>query len=219
MNRKTGKTAEEIHHHVPPDWYYQSLKKDPLQKFWHKRRFEEISKIAEPVDGEVLDIGCADGMFTKVVLEKTRAKKITGIDVVRTSVNWAKKHWKKNRRMSFRVGDAETLDFPKEKFDAVYSLEMLEHVHDPLTVLKEIRRVMKKGGYGVFLVPTDSLLFEIVWFLWLNFYPRGWVWKETHLQTYKKNYLPKLCKKAGFKIEKEKKFLLGMLQVVKVRKP
>jgi len=32
------------------------------------------------------------------------------------------------------------------------------------------------------------------------------------------DYLPKMCKKAGFKIEKEKKFNLGMLHAVKVRK-
>jgi ubiquinone/menaquinone biosynthesis C-methylase UbiE len=95
---------------------------------------------------------------------------------------------------------------------------VLEHVYHPKKVLTEFKRVMKKGGYGVFLVPSDSLLFQAIWFLWLHFYPRGWVWKETHIQTYRNNYLPKICKEAGFKIEKDKKFILGMLHAVRVRK-
>ena len=117
------------------------------------------------------------------------------------------------------VGDAHNLKFKASTFEAVFCLEVLEHVYKPKEVLKEFKRVLKKGGYGVFLVPSDSLLFRIIWFLWLHFYPRGWVWKETHIQTYRNNYLPKLCQRVGFKIEKEKKFLLGMLHAVKVRKP
>ncbi len=217
MNNKL-KSAADLHGNVPPNWYYESLKVDLLQRYWHKRRFEEIGKLIDPVKGEVLDVGCADGMFSKVILDKSKASKLIGIDVVKSSVDWAKKHWKRNRRMKFMVGDAEDLKFKTNTFDAVFCLEVLEHVYHPKKVLKEFKRVMKKGGYGVFLVPSDSLLFRTIWFLWLHFYPRGWVWKETHIQTYKNSYLPKICKEAGFKIEKDKKFILGMLHAVKVRK-
>ena len=217
MNNKP-KSAADLHGNIPPNWYYESLKVDPLQRYWHKRRFEEIGKLIDPVKGEVLDVGCADGMFSKVILDKSKTSKLTGIDVVKTSVDWAKKHWKRNKRMKFMVGDAEGLKFKTNTFDAVFCLEVLEHVYHPKKVLKEFKRVMKKGGYGVFLVPSDSLLFRTIWFLWLHFYPRGWVWKETHIQTYKNSYLPKICKEAGFKIEKDKKFILGMLHAVKVRK-
>jgi ubiquinone/menaquinone biosynthesis C-methylase UbiE len=219
VNQKlSSKTAEEIHEQVPPGWYFKSLRIDIFQRFWHKRRFEEVANVIEPVDGEVLDIGCADGTFSKVILDKSGAKKLIGIDVVKTSINWANEHWGKNKRMVFKVADAQDLPFAANIFEAVFALEMLEHVFDPVKVLMEIKRVLKKGGYGVFLVPSDSFLFRFIWFLWLHFYPRGWVWKETHLQTYRNNYLPKLCKKVGFKIEKDKKFILGMLHLVKVRK-
>jgi len=217
-NEKTFKAAADLHENVPPNWYYESLKVDPLQRFWHKRRFEEIGKLIEPVKGEVLDVGSADGMFSKVILDKSKASKLTGIDVVKTSVAWAKKHWKRNKRMKFMVGDAQNLKFKTNMFDAVFCLEVLEHVYHPTKVLKEFKRVMKKGGYGVFLVPSDNLLFRFIWFLWLNFYPRGWVWNDTHIQTYRNNGLPKVCKEAGFEIEEEKKFILGMLHAVKVRK-
>jgi ubiquinone/menaquinone biosynthesis C-methylase UbiE len=215
---KNLRAAADLHENVPPNWYYESLKVDPLQRYWHKRRFEEIGKLIEPVKGEVLDVGSADGMFSKVILDKSKASKLIGIDVAKSSVDWAKKHWKRNKRMKFMVGDAEDLKFKTNTFDAVFCLEVLEHVYQPKKVLKEFKRVMKKGGYGIFLVPSDSILFRTIWFLWLHFYPRGWVWKETHIQTYKNSYLPKICKEAGFKIEKDKKFILGMLHAVKVRK-
>lgn len=215
-NRKDLDFAVQLHEQVPPDWYYQSIKIDPFQRFWHKRRFEEVSKLIEPVKGEVLDIGCADGMFSKVILDKSHAKKIIGIDVLKSSVSWANKHW--GEKMKFLVGDAQNLRFENNSFEAVFCLEVLEHVQNPSKVLEEIKRVLKKNGYAVFLVPTDNFLFRMLWFFWLHFYPRGWVWKETHIQTYKKNYLTRLCQRAGFKIEKNNKFILGMLQAIKVRK-
>lgn len=210
--------ARKLHGRTPPNWYYQSLRVDPFQRYWHKRRFEEVGRLIEPIEGKVLDLGSADGVFSKVILDKSGAKSLIGIDVLEKSVAWANKHWKKTGKMKFLVRDAHDLNFKPETFDAVFSMEMLEHVANPEEVLNEVKRVLKRGGYAVFLVPTDSLLFRTVWFFWLRFYPRGWVWKDTHIQTYGGDALPKLCRKAGFKIEKDRKFLLGMLQAVKVRK-
>lgn len=218
MKKNTKKLAIELHEQVPPNWYYQSLKVDPFQKFWHRRRFEEVVKVSEKVEGDVLDIGCADGMFSKVIFDATSAKKLIGLDVLKSSVDWANFHWKKNNRMTFKVGDAHKLNYHSNSFSAVYAMEVLEHVHEPVKVFKEVRRILKKGGYAVFLVPSDSNLFQIIWFLWLHFYPRGWVWRETHIQSYRNNMLPKMCKKAGFKIEVDRKFNAGMLHLVKVRK-
>ena len=216
--KRVLKTAEELHEQVPPNWYYESLKVDPFQKLWHRRRFEEVSKLIEPTDGKILDIGCADGMFSKVILDKSKAESLIGMDVLEKSVKWANKHWRRNQRLRFVVGDAHKLKYKTETFDAVFALEVLEHVHNPLKVIEEIKRILKKGGYGVFLVPTDSLLFRFIWFLWLKFYPRGWVWKDTHIQTFRNDFLTELCVRAGFKIEINKKFNLGMLHLIKVRK-
>lgn len=213
----TKKIGLDLHAHVPANWYFESLKKDPFQKYWHTTRFREVKKVITSAN-LVLDVGCADGVFSNVIFKSTNAKKFIGLDIVKSSVDWANKHWAKNKRMKFIVGDAHKLPFKDETFDAVFCLEALEHVVNPVQVFKEFKRVMKKGGYGVFLVPSDNDLFKIVWWLWLTFYPRGWVWRETHIQTYRNNYLPKACKKAGFEIELDKKFNLGMLHLVKVKK-
>ncbi|MCH7641193.1 class I SAM-dependent methyltransferase [Patescibacteria group bacterium] len=212
---KQAKSASELHENVPPDWYYRSIKENLLQRYWHRRRFEEVGRLIEPTGGKILDIGCADGTFTKFILEKSKAEQIIGIDALKSSVKWAKEHWK-SKKMKFLVEDAHKLNFKSGSFDAVFALEVLEHVFEPVKVLKEIKRVVKVGGYAILLVPTESLLFRIVWFIW-GFY-RGKIWKETHIHAYRNDYLVKLSEQVGFKVEANKKFLLGMLQIVKVRK-
>ncbi|MBN1168603.1 class I SAM-dependent methyltransferase [Candidatus Woesebacteria bacterium] len=210
------KTAEELHENVPPDWYYRSIKENILQRYWHKRRFEEVQKLIDKVDGKVLDIGSADGVFSRVILRNTKAKKLIGIDVLKSSVDWANKHWKKNNKMNFKVGNAHDLEFKNSEFDAVFALEVIEHVHDPETVLKQIKRVLKKSGYVLLLVPSENILFKVIWFLW-GFY-RGKIWKGAHLHEFSGNHLVKLGEKAGLITEINNRFLLGMLHVVKFRK-
>jgi len=216
--KKNNISAEDIHKNVPQNWYFESIKVDTLQRFWHRRRFEEVSSVIEPVKGKILDVGCNDGTFSKVILDKSGANELVGMDVIKKTVNWAENHWGKIGKMKFIVADAHDLPFKSETFGAVFALEVLEHVFDPAKVLKEIKRVLKPDGYAVFLVPSDSLLFRMIWFLWLRFYPRGRVWRGTHIQTYRGNFLTKIVKNAGFRVVTNKKFLLGMLHLIKVKK-
>lgn len=215
--KSSGQSAYDLHKDVPPDWYFRSIQENLFQRFWHTSRHREVKKLADRVDGgKVLDLGCADGVFTKEILTKTHASKIIGLDVVASSVKWARKHWKKYKEMSFVVGDAHKLKYKDSEFDAVFALEVLEHVYEPEKVLREIKRVLKPGGYAILLVPSESKLFKIVWFLW--HYMGRMVWKDTHVQDYKRNALVQICEDIGFDIERNHKFILGMLQAVKVRK-
>ncbi len=214
--KKGVKDAAHLHENVPPDWYFRSIRDNIFQRYWHSRRFDEVGRLIERTHGKILDIGSADGMFTKVIYEKSNASEIIGIDVLKSSVDWANKHWKEYKVMKFKVGDAHKLGFKPNTFDAAVALEVLEHVVDPKQVLTNIRKVLKKGGYAIFLVPSDSKLFNIVWYIWTRF--RGKIWDHTHIQSFRNNYLPKLAKETGFKVEVDKKFILGMLHLVKVRK-
>lgn len=211
-------TAADLHSNVPKNWYFESINIDPFQRFWHKRRFEEVSKIIDRTGGSVLDIGSNDGTFSKVILDKSEASNLVGIDVVKKTVDWANVHWRKNGKMQFMIADAHKLPFKSQTFDSVFALEVLEHVFDPHLVLTEVKRILKNNGYAVFLVPSDNLLFQIIWYFWLKFYPRGKIWRDTHIQTYRNNYLTKISKEVGFKVIVDKKFLLGMLHLIKVKK-
>lgn len=212
------KTAEELHQNVPPDWYFASIKRNVFQRYWHKRRFAAVKELAEPVSGKILDIGSADGVFSKVILDSTGAKQVIGIDVLKTSVDWANKHWRRNPKLKFKVGDGHHLKFKANTFDAVFGLEVLEHVFDPIKVFREVKRVLKKGGYAIFLVPSDNFLFTVIWWFVTNFW---WarIWQDCHVQSFsRKNRLSKTIAKTGLTIEVDETFLLGMLNIVKARK-
>ena len=214
---KSTQSASDLHRNVPPDWYFRSIKRNIGQRFWHNTRFKEVEKSTDKVEGYILDIGCADGVFTKIILDVSGAKEIIGIDVLKGSIDWAKRHWRRNRKMRFKLGNAHRLGFSANTFDAVFALEILEHVPEPKVVLKEIKRVLKKSGYAIFLVPTDNGLFKFIWFFWTKFGP-GRIWNDCHIQSYRDGSLEKVSQDVGFKIEENRKFLFDMLQIIKVRK-
>lgn len=208
--------AAELHKNVPPDWYARSLKDNLLQRFWHTTRFEEVGRLIPVTRGRILDIGCADGTFTKVILERSRAKKITAVDVLPNSINYAKRRFARSKKLSFKVADAHVLPFKNNEFDAVFCLEALEHVEDPKKVIREMHRVLKSGGYTVILVPSENLLFRLGWPIWTM--TRGRIWKGTHLNNFSTDKLVRLMEEEGFIIQKNHAFLLGMLRVIKAVK-
>lgn len=211
--------AADLHQNVPPDWYYRSLYRDRnfIRRFVHQSRFREVSKLIDHTKGKILDIGSADGMFTKVILDKSEANEIVGIDVLRNSIEWAKNHWKSNKKMKFKVADAHKLPFRNRDFDAVFALEVLEHVFEPVRVLQEIKRVLKDGGYVIFLVPAETFLFKVIWYFWTK-YTESRIWKETHIHAYSSDFLVKLVKVLGYKVVGNKKIIFGTLHLIKAVK-
>ncbi len=202
----------EIHEDVPADHYDRGIKRNLFQKFWHLRRFNEVLTVIKPVTGPVLDIGCHAGTFTEQLLTKLNTKKIYGVDISNPAIQLASQKIPKG---DFQVADATNLPFKDNFFDAVFCLEVLEHVDNPKKVISEIKRVLKKGGYAVFLVPSDNKLFKLVWALWTLYYP---VWKHAHVQSFAGNILEKYILNTGFKLEKIKNFNLGMLKLILARK-
>lgn len=102
----------------------------------------------------VLDVGCWTGQYTK--LASAVAKKIYGLDPDKNAIKFAKKQVTNG---NFLVGSAVKLPYPSEFFDVVVISEVLEHV--PLQteqkVLKEIRRVLKKGGILILSTPNNNI--------------------------------------------------------------
>jgi 2-polyprenyl-3-methyl-5-hydroxy-6-metoxy-1,4-benzoquinol methylase len=208
--------AADLHKNVPPDWYKKSIEENALQRFWHLTRFKQVGKMVEPTKGSILDVGSADGTFTKIIVERSKAKKVIGIDVLESSVNYSKKRFAKSRVMSFRMADAHNLPFKDKQFDAVFCLETLEHVEDPIKVVSEMGRVLTDEGYLVILVPAENLLFRMLWPIWLL--GKGRIWRGTHLNHFSSDQVLDVIRKNGFEIVENNKFLWGMLQAAKARK-
>jgi len=106
--------------------------------------FGDVKKFVK--NKRVLDIACGGGGKSVWLAEKG-AKKVTGIDLeeifIEQAVNFAKEH---KVKCEFLVEDASKLSFEDESFDLVVLNDVMEHVSEPVKVLAEAGRVLRKGG-------------------------------------------------------------------------
>lgn len=202
------------HCRVPPDYYDQGIKNDPVRRIWHKKRFAEVCKTLNGIKPyQILDIGCHGGTFAEVIGKKFPKAAVFGIDISRIAIEYGKKM---RPKINFKLASAENLPFPNDSFDLITCFDTLEHLVHPNKALSEMRRVLVKDGEVVFLLPTESLLFRIGWFFLSRFGPQK-VWQKTHVQNFNGKRLDDLLEKSGFKIETRKTINLGMLLLIKAR--
>lgn len=208
--------AHQLHEHIPPGYYRNGIAGNILQRIWHTARFRNLADFALPTKGAILDIGCADGTFSEVILRSTGASRFVGIDVVDHLIADNNRYFSQNKNMQFLVADAHELPFPDHTFDAVFALEVMEHVENPGKVLQEIKRVLKPTGYIVLMVPLETLLFRLEWWLFRTFGPAK-IWNDTHIQEYGQATLAKMVEESGFQVVRQRRFNLGTLEIIQAK--
>lgn len=90
--------------------------------------------------GHVLDIGCGNKPYETLFSGKIES--YTGCDVVQSDLNKVDV-----------ICEAINLKFENEKFDTVFSTQVIEHVEDPFKMLSEAARIMKSGGNIIVSAP------------------------------------------------------------------
>jgi len=106
---------------------------------------------------KTLDLGCGEGIFC-IELAR-RGIDVTGIDISQEAINHAKINAKSLKlRIPFIVSGAEKLPFEDKSFDQVICLDVLEHVDDPIKVIKNIRKILREGGRLIITVPNELYL-------------------------------------------------------------
>lgn len=196
--KKTSVENYQILRQVPVDYYFQGVKKNPLQKFWHERKWRILRNLLQGSQGNLLDIGCSDGTTTYNVSLASSNLKITGLDLYKETIEFAKK---KYPNIKFIFADAQNLPFKAKSFNYVTAIEVLEHIPDPDKALSEIRRILKPKGTLIIGQDTNSLLFKFIWWFWGK--SKGSVWQNSHISCESPEKLIKRIKKHGFKIKKK----------------
>ncbi len=88
-------------------------------------------------DEPVLDVGGGDGLFLTLARERKGFTRLTLLDISPVAVEKARQ-----KGLEVRVADiAKPFPFPDNSFGTACALDVLEHLYDPLPVLKEMARV------------------------------------------------------------------------------
>ena len=99
---------------------------------------------------QVLDIGCKHAYLCDILIERGLHCNYYGIDISEKVINSVK-----DKNGSFQVCDVmNALPFEKEQFDYVFCLELLEHVENPIFLLKEVHRILTRKGTLLLSVPN-----------------------------------------------------------------
>ncbi|RMH12734.1 MAG: bifunctional 2-polyprenyl-6-hydroxyphenol methylase/3-demethylubiquinol 3-O-methyltransferase UbiG [Gammaproteobacteria bacterium] len=94
----------------------------------------------------ILDIGCGGGLLSEALARE--GAKVCALDMAEQAINVARDHARvQHLEVDYRLETAEqhAANHP-EHYDAVTCMELLEHVPDPLSLLKACSDALKPGG-------------------------------------------------------------------------
>ncbi|OGF45881.1 MAG: hypothetical protein A2231_07155 [Candidatus Firestonebacteria bacterium RIFOXYA2_FULL_40_8] len=121
----------------------------------------EVEKTGKNKNLHILEIGCGEAWMIFRLKNEYDGKynvNFTGIDLSDFEIDFAKRK-KKHYKLTgcdFHVMDATSLKFKGEAFDAVICSEVIEHIPDPVRIICEIKRVLKKNGLAVLTTPNSD---------------------------------------------------------------
>jgi len=92
-----------------------------------------------------IDIGCGNGAFTELIIERCAPAEVQGIDPSEAQLAFARTR-PATSLAKFRSGDAMTLPFAANSFDAAAMALVIFFVPDPVKGVAEMARVVCPGG-------------------------------------------------------------------------
>ena len=129
-------------------WYFDRWAKTydryVFRWFMKRAQYNTLAMIdaAQKKDFSVLDVGCGTGEGLRMLKEKTKGR-IVGVDLSSEMLARARA---KIQGVELYPADVEHLPFNTASFDVVVSTEAFHHCLNPERALREMHRVLKKGG-------------------------------------------------------------------------
>lgn len=96
----------------------------------------------------VLDVGSGAGTLTVDIAQAVHPSIVTALEFDPEAMEVSKAEFQRRGATNIDIaqGDVHALPFEDNRFDVVHAHQVLQHVHDPVQALKEMRRVCKVGG-------------------------------------------------------------------------
>jgi SAM-dependent methyltransferase len=131
----------------------------------------------------ILDVGCGTGANLEMLAQFGDAE---GVDVSVEALSFCQARGLTN----VKQGQAEALPYDANSFDLVTGLDVVEHLDDDLAGLKEMRRVLRRGGRALVFVPA----FMFLWGVQDDV--------SNHRRRYTLKELKRVVREAGFEVER-----------------
>ena len=137
--------------------------------------------------GKILDIGCGPAILLSEA--QKCGWQTQGIDLS----PWAREFSKEKFGIDVFEGSLSQASFPDKSFDVVVMNDVIEHVEDPKSTLKEIRRILKHDGILYLSTPDiDSFWSRVLRARW-------WGINKYHLFYFSRKTLEKMFHESGFR--------------------
>ncbi|MDE0483548.1 MAG: class I SAM-dependent methyltransferase [Candidatus Poribacteria bacterium] len=146
------------------------------------RHYVELVIRCAPADAKILDLGCGNGISSRLLNQADYD--VVGTDIsplfLKEARNW------ENQKLRYQVCDVLELPFDNDSFDVLCSNELIEHLPDVETALKEMIRVVRNGGKVVLSGPNlcSPLTPFFDWVRLMCGKPGRPVWGETKQQAW-----------------------------------
>ncbi len=179
--RMTNDTIRKSHDRIAREYAdYQEQMLTNFHDILISRRISEIvhallTRIGKKCNMIALDAGCGNGQFSQLLIS-LGVSCVVGVDFSHNMIMAAKKRsarGKFSERLDLTLGELESLNFRDEIFDVVFMFGVIEHLKNPYTVLREVRRVLRNGGKLILDVPRRNG-FSYFSFLLFGRSPKWW---------------------------------------------
>jgi SAM-dependent methyltransferase len=197
---------------------YQGNKKSDLSSVIPVKKHQKvIDYLKHEKPGTFLDIGASNGEMMYNV--QKMGYKVKGVELNSRTAQMAK-----SNNLEVFNGLLENAHYPDDYFDYVYMGDLIEHVTNPVFLLKETRRITKNGGQLIILTPNMDCFWAYATFFLYRLFRIPWsiITPPHHLYNFSINTLSDLLKKSGFKVIKvwytgtpSLKYELGNLHLLK----
>jgi SAM-dependent methyltransferase len=104
-----------------------------------------IDWLALPSGLKWIDVGCGNGAFTELIVDRCAPNEVRGIDPSEAQLDFARKR-PGARLAKFDHGDAMALPFPADTFDVAVMALVIFFVPEPAKGVAEMKRVVRPGG-------------------------------------------------------------------------
>jgi 2-polyprenyl-6-hydroxyphenyl methylase/3-demethylubiquinone-9 3-methyltransferase len=151
-----------------------------------------------PAGSRVLDAGCGNGFFAKQLREK--GFDVVGMDLEESGVVHARKLCPDVR---FEVASVyDNIDMLFGKFDAVVSLEVVEHLYDPRAFVGRVQECLRPTGMFVLSTPYHGYLKNLLIALSRKFDAHvSPLWDGGHIKFWSRRTLTSLLEEKGFRVD------------------